>query len=250
MPSPFAPPASPDATRAAPWAVTCALLLVIWVPWAQGAGWQGAVGLTSDKVQRGFSENNGRAVALLDLGHAWDTGWAVAGGLAGPVYEAQGGQAEFSLSLSKGWQLDNDWLVQGGVGRYEVTGAPRARAYRNKEIYLSLGWRGRVSLAASASPDTARFVAGGGLRSGRVWSLELGLHERLIGRLALDAGLGYLNLDGLHSPGYAYGSLGLSHGWGPLQAFVSFINSRARAQGAAGATQAGPRWVTTLSYGF
>jgi hypothetical protein len=250
MPDPFAPQHIHDATRAAPWAVTCALVLASWAPLAQGEGWQGAVGVTSDKVQRGFSENNGRPVALLDLGHAWDTGWAVAGGVAGPVYETLGGQAAFNLSLSKAWQLDDDWLVQAGAGRYEVTGAPRARAYRNKEIYLSLGWRGRISLAASASPDTARGGAGGGLRSGRVWSLELGLHERLMGRLAFDAGLGYLNLDGLQSPGYAYGSLGLSYGWGPLQGFVSFIDSRARAQGAAGANRAGLRWVTTLSYGF
>jgi uncharacterized protein (TIGR02001 family) len=245
----FAPPASAWATCAPRNAVIYALLLGFAAA-AQAAGWQGAVGLTSDKVQRGFSENNGRAVALLDLGHAWDTGWAVAGGVAGPVYETQGGQAEFSLSLSKAWQLDNDWLVQGGVGRYEVTGAPRARAYRNKELYASLGWRGQVSLALTASPDTARFVPGDGLRSGRVWALELGLHQRLVDRLALDGGAGYLNLDGLQSPGYAYGSLGLSYGWGPVQAFVSFINSRARARGAAGATQAGPRWVTTLSYGF
>jgi uncharacterized protein (TIGR02001 family) len=219
-------------------------------PAAQAGGWQGAVGLTSDKVQRGISENDGQAVLLLDLGHAWDTGWAVAAGLAGPSYAAQGGQAEINISLSKAWQLDNDWLAQMGASRYEVSGQPRARAYRYKELHGSLAWRGQLTLAASVSPDTSRFTLLSGLRTGRVWSLDAGLHQRLLGRLAVDLGAGYQNLDGLASPGYAYGSLGLGFGWGPMQGFVTLINSRARAQAAAGASQAGRRWVGTLSYVF
>lgn len=217
---------------------------------ARAEGWQASVAAASDKVQRGFSESDGRGVWMLDLGHAWDSGWFFGAGAAAPVYPARGGEGELSLGLSKSWQLDDNWQAQLGVSRYEVLGAAGARAYRYKEAQLSLAWRGQFSVGLAASPDTSRFAPGTGLRTGRVVSLELGLHQRLWQRLAFDLGAGYVDQAGLSSPGYAYGSVGLSWGWGPVQLFVSFINSQARAVAAAGAGAAGPRGVATALWTF
>ncbi len=214
------------------------------------AGWETALTVASDKVQRGFSESDGRTVWLFDVGHAWDSGWSLAGGAGGPVYPNRGGDGELSLTLSKAWQLDDDWLAQVAGSRYEVLGAPRARAYRYKEIQLSLAWRGNATLSFSASPDTSRFVVGDGLRTGRVWSLDLGWRQRLWDRLAFDLGVGYVDQHGLQSPGYAYGSVGMSWGWGPVQLFLSFIDSQSRAKGAAGSASAGPKWVSTAVWSF
>jgi hypothetical protein len=231
------------------WAALALLVLICPLP-ARADAWQASAAVASDKVQRGVSESQGQAVWLLDLGHAWDNGLSLAAGAAGPVYQAQGGQGELSVTLSKAWQLDADWLAQLAASRYEVAGQPRARAYRYKELYASLAWRGRVTLALAASPDTSRFVPGEGLRTGRVWAVEMGVHQRLLGRLALDVGAGYLDQGGLQSPGYGYGSVGLSWSVGPVQTFVSCINSQARAVAAAGAAQAGPRWVATVVWTF
>jgi hypothetical protein len=231
-----------------PWASL--LALCVCTPLAHAAGWEGSLTVASDKVQRGFSESDGRTVWLFDIGHAWDTGWSLAAGGGGPVYPNRGGDGELSLTLSKAWQLDDDWLAQAAASRYEVLGEPRARAYRYKEVQLSLAWRGRATLSLAASPDTSRFAAGSGLRTGRVWSLDLGLRQRLWDRVAVDVGAGYVDQRGLQSAGYAYGSVGVSWGLGPVQFFVNFINSQLRAKAAAGASSAGPKWVGTAVWSF
>jgi hypothetical protein len=232
--------------RAWPWL----LLMAVCTPLASAAGWESSLAVASDKVQRGFSESDGRSVWLLDIGHAWDTGWSLAAGAGGPAYPNRGGDAELSLTLSKAWQLDDDWLAHAAGSRYEVLGAPRARAYRYKELQLGLAWRGQFTLGLSASPDTSRFVVGGGLRTGRVWSVDLGLRQRLWDRLVLDVGTGWVDQRGLQSPAYGYGSIGLSWGLGPVQMFVSFIDSQSRAKGAAGSASAGPKWVSTAVWSF
>jgi hypothetical protein len=227
------------------WLALCAS-----APLASAAGWETSLAVASDKVLRGFSESDGHTVWLLDIGHAWDTGWSVTAGAGGPAYPNRGGKGELSLTLGKAWQLDDDWLAQVTTSRYEVLGEPRARAYRYKELLLSLAWRGKLTLGVSASPDTSRRAGSNGLRTGRVWSLDVGFRERLWDRLAFDLGAGYVNQAGLQSPGYAYGSVGLSWGLGPVQVFASFIDSQMRSKAAAGAASAGPRWVGTLVWSF
>jgi hypothetical protein len=226
------------------------LPLCAWSSAASAAGWEGSLALASNKVQRGFSESDDRRVWLFDIGHAWDSGWSLAAGAGGPVYPNRGGDGELSLTLSKAWQLDDDWLAQVAGSRYEVLGEPRARAYRYKELQFSLAWRGHATLGFSASPDTSRFAVGSGLRTGRVWSVDLGLRQRLWERLAVDVGAGFVDQRGLQSPGYAYGSVGLSWGLGPVQFFVNFIDSQMRAKAAAGASSAGPKWVGTAVWSF
>jgi hypothetical protein len=217
---------------------------------ARAEGWRGALAVASDQVQRGISVSEGRAAWMLDVARTWDSGWSLSAGASGPSYPVQGGQIEFGVSADRAWQIDNDWLTQWGVSHYEVLGEARARFYRYNELHASLAWRGRLTLALSASPDTARFVGNAGVRRGTVLGIELAGHQRLWGPLAFDAGVGYVDFSSLQAPGYGYGSVGLSYGLGPVQAFVSFIDSRARRVDAPRAKLAGPRWVATVIWHF
>jgi len=221
---------------------------------ARADGWGGAVSLASDKVYRGVSESDGRPVLLLDLDRHTDTGWAAALGLAGPVYPDQGGAVELTLGFSKSSQLTADWTLQSAISRHEYPGDARARSYTRTDASLLLAWQGRVFLSLAVSPDTSGYdPAGGEGRRGRTETIEFGLHQRLVGRLALDAGIGYFDQRALRDwgyGGYAYGSVGLGWGVGPVQASLTYIGSQAAARDLAWPSRAGPRWVAALLWNF
>jgi len=221
---------------------------------ARADGWGGAVSLASDKVYRGLSESDGRPVLLLDLDRHTDTGWAAAVGLAGPVHPKQGGSVELTFGLSKASQLNADWTLQSAISRHEYPGDARARSYARTDASLLLAWQGRVFLSLAVSPDTSAYdAAGSESRRGRAETIELGLHQRLVGRLALDAGIGYFDQRALREwgpAGYGYGSIGLGWGVGPVQASLTYIDSQAAERDLAWPSQAGSRWVAALLWNF
>lgn len=217
---------------------------------AQADRWSGTLAVASDKVLRGITQSDGRAALMAEIGRQTDTGWSAALGVAGPDYPGAGGQGDVTLSLGRAWQLNADWLLQAGAAHYRYFGSRRYGSQHYNELSLALGWQGRLSGQLSWSPDTQGYGAYGPGRRGSVLSLELAAHQRLVGRWVLDAGLGYTDQRGIDAPGYAYGSVGLGWGAGPLQMSLSLIDSRAAARGAATAGHAGRRWVSTLSCSF
>jgi uncharacterized protein (TIGR02001 family) len=219
-------------------------------PSARADGWQGSVAAATDKVLRGISQTDGEAVLLLDAYRRADTGWALSVGWASPVYRLQGGKDEWTLGLSQVWQLDPDWVLQLAAGAYRYTGDPAVRLRSYKEFSAALGWQGRLQATLSVAPDYTGYAAGGVITNGRVVTYELGAHQRLTGRLVLDLGAGYSNLQNIQGRSYAYGSAGLSWGWGAAQASLVRIDSSAEARGTVAAPRAGGRWVGSLSWSF
>lgn len=217
---------------------------------ARADDWGGSVTLASDKVQRGISQSNGRAALLVDLNRRTDTGWAFGLGLAWPGYGSRNDLGEITLALTRAWQLDAAWAVQLGASHYAYVGDSRGRAYDYDEFSASVGWNGQVFASLAWSPDTSGPSAAGGWRTDQAAAVELTLHRPLIGRLALDAGIGYRDLRAIRGAAYGYGSVGLSWGVGPVQAFVSYIDSRAAQRGLAPDSAARERWVASLLWSF
>ena len=217
---------------------------------ARAETWHGSMAAASDKVLRGISQTDGEAVLMLDAYRRADTGWAVAVGWASPVYRLQGGKDEWTFGLSQVWQLDPDWVLQAGAGVYRYTGDPGVRLRSYREFSAALGWQGRLQATLSVAPDTTGYAAGGAITNGRAVTFELGAHQRLAGRLVLDLGAGYSNLQAIQGRSYAYGSAGLSWGIGAAQASLVRIDSSAEARGTVAAPRAGGRWVGSLSWSF
>lgn len=231
-------------------ALLLGLAAALLAPAACADDWGGSMALASDKVFRGVSQSEGRTALLLDLNGRTDTGWVLALGLAGPAYRTQGGTAELTAGFSKFAQLDADWTLQLGFTHYGVVGSDYSRNYAYDEFSAALGWQGRVLATLALSPDTWGANLAGGWRTDRALDFELSLHQRLAGRLALDAGIGYYDLQAVRGAGYPYGSLGLSWGLGPVQGYLTYIDSRAAARGLAPASLAGRRWVASLLWSF
>jgi len=246
---PTRPRRCPGGARAPLVGAGFALAIAVVTP-ARADGWGGSVALASDKVFRGISQNEGRAVVFIDLNRHTDTGWSAALGLAWPGYRQRDDLAELTLTLGKAWQLTPDWALQLGLTHYGYIGGSGGGRYDYDELSATLGWAGRLAATLALSPDTSGPRPGGGWRTDRALDASLGWHERLVDRLALDVGIGYYDLKAIRGAGYGYASAGLSWGVGPLQASLSLIASQAGRKNIVPAAAAGERWVASLVWSF
>ncbi|RZI72584.1 MAG: hypothetical protein EOP38_30765 [Rubrivivax sp.] len=218
---------------------------------ASAGDWQGAVGLASDKVIRGLTQSQGEATLLLDLNYRADTAWMATLGFATLQRHGHEGRSnEFSAGLAKAWQLDDDWLAQTGYAHYQYSGEAPAYIRHYDEVTASLGWQGRVAGTLTLSPNTYSWYRSGQPRPGPALATELSLNQRVMGRLALQAGAGYYQLMDAGNWGYGYASVGLSWGLGPVQTYLSYISSQAAKRGLVPASFAGERCVGTVLWGF
>lgn len=212
---------------------------------AHAGDWSGHAGFTTDKVSRGMSVTDGQPSALLDLNYRGDAGWLGSASLS-TLNDGTSTEAVFSLGWAR--QIDEAWQAQAGASWYAYPGSGRFDNSPYAEFYVSAGWRGRVSLLAVVSPATAFSGPYGQVADRRTRTLEVALHQRLAGRLALEAGLGHMEISGLN--GYRYGSLGLSWTHGPLQLYAARIDSNAAARGLAAPRMADGRWVASVLWAF
>ena len=237
--------------------------LLLAAPLAQADGWSGAIGLSSDQVLRGVSQSQGQAGLTLDASHRSDTGWALGLGASTLGRDGAGRPSLLTASLGRHWQLDADWAAQLGAAHYAYPGPLQRRRYGYDELLATVGWQGRLAASLAVSPNTTRPNtarraapqpgAPAPFSQGRALAWELSLHQRLQGRLALDAGLGYFDLHALRgqpAAGYPYASVALGWGVGPVQGFVSVIGSRAAQRRLAQAGAAGERGLLSVVWDF
>jgi len=224
---------------------------------AHAGDWSGSVGLASDKLVHGISQSSQQPSLMLDLNYRSDTVWVAGVGLATLQQHRGNSSAELTLSLAKGWQLDADWLVQSAYAHYQYTDDAPVGLSHYDELSASIGWQGRVNASVALSPNTYSWYRqgyhAGAPRSGPAMTLELTANQRLQGRLAAHAGLGYYQLLDMGNWGYGYASVGLSWGWGPAQAYVSYVSSQAARRGLLPdslAYLAGERCVGAVVWGF
>jgi uncharacterized protein (TIGR02001 family) len=218
----------------------------------QADDWRATAGWVSDYRVRGLSLSNRQPAATLDLNLRGDGEWGLGFGAAALNRDSENRRSLFSASASQGWQLDADWRADLGLSHGVYPGSGYRPAYKTDELTATLAWRGRLNATLLATPNATRWDAQTGQpHSGRGLGLELNGRWRLVGPVALDAGLGCFTLqaDGARRS-YPYASIGLAATLGPLQAYLSQIGSRARQQGFAGAQRAQPAWVASLLWSF
>lgn len=206
---------------------------------ARAEGLDAALTLTSDGVWRGYSRSQGRATWALDLTWRSDAGWFAAAGLLDRRAGSAAGRWEWTLMAGQRWLIEPDWVASGSVVRYAHSGGPKRIDVDYTDLNLGLDWRGRGHALLSLSPD-----AGSGGQRGWGKTLELGWHESLPWRLALDAGIGWQ--DGAGEPAYGYGSVALSWSLGAWRVSGTRIASRAVASGAYPASTQPSRWVLSV----
>ena len=197
-------------------------------------GWRLALWLRRGRLLR-LRSGQGVGLALWfaqSLAECLPVSLAVCLSLAVPPAHADGWDGTVSVSTDS---------LYRGLARF---------AYDYDELNASVGWRGQWFASLAVSPNTTGRGSYGGLSRDTTWAFELTTRQRLTGRLALDAGIGYFDLHPFIGTGYPYASVGLSSGVGPVQAYVSFVTSRAEARGAAPAPLAGDHWVASLLWSF
>ena len=210
---------------------------------AVAQSWGGGFGVASDKVVRGLSQTGARPSLLLDLFYLVDNGWAISASGASLPWAEHQTAAEWTLSVARSWQLDDDWASQLSATHYGYPGKPDARYRPYDELSASIAWRGRFSLLASVAPhNTGQGRDGLAVHGTSAW-FEAAAHAPLQGRWSLDAGLGWHDNKGIGGTPYPYGSLGTSWGQGPLQLSLTWITSRANERGRVPVRIAGNRWV-------
>nr|WP_316643788.1 hypothetical protein [uncultured Roseateles sp.] len=235
---------------------TLGLCALVWQP-ARADDWSQAAALSSDYVVRGISLSNEQASLAWDLSYRGDTGWSAGLGLAALDRDAEGRRLLLTAHLGRSWQLTSDWAAGVALSQSSYPGSVRRHRFDSSELSASLGWDGRINGTLAWYPGAYRNDAQGRARSGHALSAELSLRQRLVGALALDAGLGYYRLRaeaGSELPaatlGYGYGNLGLSWAQGNAQVYLSRIASQAHSRGLTTAARAADRWVLSLLWEF
>ena len=205
-----------------------ALLLLARLVDAQSLG--GSLGIATDEVFRGLSQNDGRISPQFDL-HALFGSWY--GGLSADEVRRginQGASAELIAYVGLQQQLAEDWAGRITLRHYDYPGNALRTRYNYDELALSLDWRKRLMLTLVASPDTYFRDYSGYYGTGAAYCVEIGARQPLPLGLSGAAGLGYYDLQRQIGIGYTYWSAGLNRRWGAWVVDLRYVGTDAIAR--------------------
>jgi uncharacterized protein (TIGR02001 family) len=199
---------------------------------AQGlpGGLGGAVGLATDEVFRGLSQNEGQLSPQFDLHDivgSWYGGLSADGIRRG---EDAGAGAEVIAYAGFQYRLGDDWIDRVTLRHYDYPGNANRTRYDYDELGLSFGWRERVVLSLIASPDTYAADYLGHYGSGAAYCFELAGREPLAYGLSVGAGVGYYDLQRQIGTGYTYWSAGVGDRWRSWVIDLRYVGTDATAR--------------------
>lgn len=218
----------------------------------------GSLGLASDNVYRGISLDAGRPAWVADLHYAIGSDWIIGIGAGSERTRHRAPGAQLTAYLDRRWQVDGDWAAKVGAVHYDSSAGIYGRR-RYDELNAAIGWRGRWQLTLALSPDMyGPYSLYAQRRHGVVTWVETTWHQPLAARLAIDAGVGYADLERIHARSYGYANLGFSYGLGDTVLYASRIWTGPRRTVAAPAygayyqtdIPAHSRWVASLIWTF
>jgi uncharacterized protein (TIGR02001 family) len=190
----------------------------------------GSVGVATDDVFRGLSENNGQISPQADL-HGLLGSW-YAGVSTEEVRRGINSSPGAELIAYAGFQhrLAEDWSGRVTLRHYDYPGNTLRTRYNYDELALSVAWRERLTLTVIASPDTYFRDYSGNYGSGAAYCFELGGSQPMPLGLSAVAGVGYYDLQRQLGTGYAYWSAGLNRRWGAFAFDLRYVGTNATAR--------------------
>ena len=173
----------------------------------------GTIGATTDYVLRGVSQTYGGAALQLGGSYQNSTGW-FAGLWGSNVNPYPGGKPsrELDLYAGYGWALNPDFTARIAYTRYTYLRDPRPTRYDYSEFAATVTYVDRLALTVSYQPDVSSYSRLGYAHDQPSYSVELSGRYPLPRRFALNAGVGYYDLDRLFGIRYWAGSAGIAFG--------------------------------------
>jgi uncharacterized protein (TIGR02001 family) len=216
---------------------------------AQSSGINGAVGLSSQLVDRGIAITP--ATPTLQGAVSWTSpaGWSF-GLLGSTEVRSPGHLVEASAQASRYWSLSSDWQMQASVLYYSYPGNARSRVFDRTETSINWIYRDILTFGLSAihligASDQPRGAADLDLRWPLPWHFSLsagtGVAQSLI---APHSPYGYG-----HASIYRYGHAGLAWDDGPWRIELDRITTDSEVRQQWGSPSISP-WVATISRSF
>jgi len=230
----------------------CSAALVLLVMFSTHAAaapedWLFGVNFTTDRINRGWDESDGRPSlgATVD----WYPGsgfFAEAAAWSAKPFSIEPLGAEFKDTVGYAWPLSDDWSLSTMLSHYQFLHEFNASRLEYDELALTGGWRNCLFASVTASPNTA-------YRSPktRAYSYNLSGHLPLTHGFSAIAAVGYYDLSAGLGAGYVYGNVGLGYQYRNVDFQISYFDTRAPSSliQLVGAELV-HRWVAQLSVHF
>ena len=217
--------------------------------------WSGQIAATSDYVLRGISQTDERPAIQGSLTYDSRSGAYVGvwmSSLDASEWYYPAGTASFETDLFAGYRrtLGGDWAAGIRLTRYIYPDDGEVVDYDYSELEGSLEYRDIVRVSVAWSPDTSLVTREGLVVDRDTLAAEVATRWPLRSWLAITAGLGYRDLAGLETGGYAYWSVGLTGQRGPLSVDLAQIGTDSDGRHLFGSDLAGSRTVLSLGWTF
>jgi uncharacterized protein (TIGR02001 family) len=243
----------------APLPVRAVACLVLWaavgaVQPAAAEGWHVGALFTTDYVQRGLSQNDGKPA--LQAGATYTSAAGVYAGVWGATVsngrtalrDAAGRfEVNFLAGYARPWRETLDFDV--ALLRYEYPDSDAPVDYGYTELSASAGYRGLAWLTGAVSRDATLFTRRGPERNITTFAWELAGEVPLSSRLGWIGGAGYLDFRRGTANGYAYFNTGFALRLDRLDVELQYIDT-SRGEELFGRRLAGPRLVLSLMGSF
>jgi hypothetical protein len=210
---------------------------------AASEDWQFQFGATTDRIDRGMDQSDGKP--SLNATANWYPGTGVFASASIESVKFSDSEpigAEFVANAGYQWRWASDWSMQAMLSHYRFMDQPMASHPNYDDLGLTGGWRDCLFASITASPNTM---------GARAFSYNLLAHMPLPGRFSAIAGIGYYNLNASLGAGFSYGDVGLAYQYQAVQFELSYVGTRApeRLEQLLGATLV-HRWVAQVSLRF
>jgi len=184
----------------------------------------GSIGGTSDFVFRGLSLTRGKPAAQASLDVEFPREFYV-GGFVASADPNPGPSPNMELDVWAGryWRLGDDLSLDLRISQYLYPDDPRRINYNRSEVTASVGLRNQFFVAAIYSPNTRAVASSPGYRDDGAWALEISGRHAFNDRLALAAGVGHYDLEGVYRDSYNYWNVTLVGSFKPFELQLAYL---------------------------
>ncbi len=246
---------------------TWAALSLVPVQLAHAVSYGGDVAVTTNYINRGYSETYDRAALQLDLHVSTQAGTFV-GVWASTLNHRYQPYANFDLQeyIGQRFDLSSAWNTSITATNYSYVGSAQYYSSDYQQLSVAVSYLDRWTFTLSAAPNMLRYWERGDIRTGRFPAYDAETSGQwLLGKgLFVTGGAGYFLFTGSDLPiiydstpikrptlGYAYGNVGLAYEWRSWRIDVGyFLTQRAQAEKLFPYPIANNRVAGTLSWRF